>query len=96
MSKLAAVALLMLALIGCENARAVDPCKNPPPNTACAVITPSVPITTECPGPADDQGNLGCDSNTEDGCICGARLDSGNPAGSCHAGVCVLVDGGVQ
>ena len=41
------------------------------------MLTPSAPITTECPGPADDAGNPACDGNTEDGCICGPRLDGG-------------------
>lgn len=86
-------AVAFSALAGCEGA--APPCKAPP-GTACAVLTPSAPTTVECPGPADVNGSLGCDANTEDGCICGPRLDSGNAAGSCHAGVCVLVDGGVQ
>jgi hypothetical protein len=90
-------ALLVVALVvfaaGCE--RAAPACQAPP-GTACAVLSPSAPITTECPGPADDAGNLGCDANTEDGCICGARLDSGSASGACHAGACVAVDGGSQ
>ena len=91
---LAFVLVAAVGLGGCE--RAAPACQNPPPNTACGVLTPSAPITTECPGPADDAGNPGCDENTEDGCICGARLDGGSAWGACRAGVCVAVDGGAQ
>ena len=34
------------------------------------------------PGLTDDAGNLGCDANTEDDCICSSRLDSGSAYGA--------------
>lgn len=89
--------LAVLVMAGCGGA-SVDPCANPPPNTACAALSPSQPPPSrgECPGPADDMGGIGCDP-LADNCICGHLLPNGGGAsGYCRAGVCIDVDGGSQ